>query len=550
VDDRVGTLALQVHSEGREAESRDLAERFTRGVLERLAAELEHRMPGRLVFLRRLPMTWTLTDEPASLGDEIERAALALIDAVESTLVLQDEPLPDADAVAFPDEVALVASALLALSRGRLGWFHHAGGVGDPVRALTADPERAARVLEWLAHREVLLEVVATLPPSAIAELATHIVPAATRVAEPASLRAARSRLAIRHEYTRLDPTSRTLVAQLYAGAAAARDASESAAPASPRVDELASGARRDESAPSLQPAPDAAPPSASTETVPVEEPGVALVTQYAGLFYLLSPILELSLAEALWEACLPEGEVIARAFAALVPDPDDAALDVIAGAPRHELAVEGAQVHEVACATLSALVTALPRGGRAHLPAGLVRFVEHATGRLLVVTAIDAPFVLFAWPASHPADAALGLAAVLARWPAGTPLFGTPTVIELERTGRCRHTTVAAPEPFVIAGASAAEVALASLVAGATCQLVAARVGDVVEDVLAWVAQRLVQRGRIVREPQLVEVWLASDAVDLDLRRAAIDRDPGYLGWLDCTVRLRFEDPPLTGLS
>jgi len=222
----------------------------------------------------------------------------------------------------------------------------------------------------------------------------------------------------------------------------------------------------------------------------------------------------------------------------------------VIAGGSRRELTVEIAQVHEVACATLSALVTALPRGGRAEIPAGMVRFVEHATGRLLVVTAIDAPFVLFAWPASHPADAALGLAALLARWPAGTPLHGTPTVIELERSGRCRHTTIAAPEPFVIAGSSLAETALASLVAGAACQLVAARVGDVVEDVPSWVDERLVHRGRIVREPALVEVWLASDAVDLDLRRAAIDRDPGYVGWLDCTVRLRFEDPPITGPS
>ncbi|HEY5935908.1 MAG TPA: hypothetical protein VIU61_14765 [Kofleriaceae bacterium] len=548
MDDRVGTLALRVHSEGREAASRELAERFTRGVIERLAAQLEERMPGRLVFLRRLPLAWTLTDELESLASEIERAANELVLAVESTLIADDEPQPDADVAVFSDEVALVASAVLAQSRGRLGWFHHAGGVGDPVGALIANPPRAARVLERLARRDVLLDVVATLPHAAIAELVTRLVSGAARDAEPASIRAARTQLATRHEYTRLDPTTRTLVAQIYARAAT-RAAIDSAAPAQ-RADELESRSDHDDAAPSpLGAAPLEAQPLATGHPT-VDEPGVALATQYAGLFYLVSPILELGLAEGLWQACLPEGEVIARALSALVPDPDDAAIAVIAGAARREITVDAAQVREAACATLAAIVSALPRGGRAALPAGLVRFVEHASGRLLVVTAIDAPFVLFAWPASHPDDAALGLAALLARWPAGTPLFGTRTVIELDRTGRCRHAAVASPEPFVIVGASAAEVALGSLVAGAAGQLVAARAGDVVDEVSTWVAQRLACRGRIVREPELVEVWLARDAVDLALRRAALDRDPGYVGWLDCTVRLRFEDPPLTGPS
>lgn len=561
MDARVGTLALRVHSEldGREAASRELADRFTRGVLEQVAGELERRVPGRLVFLRRLPVHWTLAEPVGEAADalaaEIGRAARELVAAVEATLGGDADPSPDAEAVAFPDEIGFLASAVRALVRDRMGWFHRAGGAGDPIRTLLAHPARGARVLERLAQRAELLEVIAALPREVIADLAIQIVPVARR-AEPARREAARAWVATHPSYARLDPTGRALVAEIHAWL--------DAAPIS-RVDDpeagVANDARSSESAPAAHP-PAAAPP-AVTPTVlsidgpapqPMREPGRVDIehadSAYAGLFYLLAPLLELSLGEALWTACLPEGEVVARACAALVRDPDDAAIEVIAGGARRDLGVDADQVHEVAAAALAALAVALPRGGRAALPAGLVRFVEHATGRLLVVTAVDAPFVLFAWPASHPDDAMRGLAAVLARWPAGTPLHGTRAVIELDRSGRCQHTAALAPEPFLIAGASVAEVALVSLVAGTACQLFAARAGDTVVEVAAWVAQRLALRGRIVREPALVEIWLASDAVDLDLRRGALDRDPGYVGWLEATVRLRFEDPPLTAPS
>ncbi len=45
-----------------------------------------------------------------------------------------------------------------------------------------------------------------------------------------------------------------------------------------------------------------------------------------------------------------------------------------------------------------------------------------------------------------------------------------------------------------------------------------------------------------ITREPGWIEVCLSLDDVDLDIRRAGLDVDPGWLGWLGRVVRFRYE--------
>ena len=45
-----------------------------------------------------------------------------------------------------------------------------------------------------------------------------------------------------------------------------------------------------------------------------------------------------------------------------------------------------------------------------------------------------------------------------------------------------------------------------------------------------------------IVQEPGWVEVCLRSDEVDLEVRRAGLDRDPGWVWWLGQVVRFRYE--------
>src|SRR5262245_25157484 len=101
MDDRVGTLAVRVRSDlvGRDAELRELGERFTRGVLERVSALLDERAPGRVVFLRTLPIQWSIREADAASVDEVARAAVQIAAAIEASMPRGElVPAPDAPA--------------------------------------------------------------------------------------------------------------------------------------------------------------------------------------------------------------------------------------------------------------------------------------------------------------------------------------------------------------------------------------------------------------------------------------------------------------------
>jgi hypothetical protein len=49
-------------------------------------------------------------------------------------------------------------------------------------------------------------------------------------------------------------------------------------------------------------------------------------------------------------------------------------------------------------------------------------------------------------------------------------------------------------------------------------------------------------RRGRIVADPGWIELQLALAEVDLDVRRAGLDLDPGFVPWLGCVVRFRYD--------
>jgi hypothetical protein len=81
-------------------------------------------------------------------------------------------------------------------------------------------------------------------------------------------------------------------------------------------------------------------------------------------------------------------------------------------------------------------------------------------------------------------------------------------------------------------AGLSAAAAALLAIVVGA---------GEGPE---AFVARFLARPGRVLLSAERMDVMLADDEVDIDVRRAGLDRDPGWLPWLRRTVRFVFEEP------
>lgn len=536
--DRVGTLALRVRTdlEGRELAVRDLAERFTRDVIERSSQLLDARHPGRIVMLKTLPLAFTLGERdgmsPDRLGAAIERAAEELASAIEASLpAAGTEPSANSGVAVFADEAAFVASVALAQVRGTRPWFHDRALQEDVFERFLREPALALDVLVELAEQDQLTEVVAKMRPAVAAQLverlgARAIAPAVEPHANDADDAEIVARLAERiGSWPALEAAVRHLAAHAYAHRFAR---ASGVAVAAARI---ASWTARALAVVARDPSPGADAIAATRDQI----------TGYAGLFYLVTAVLELGIAEALWQACLAEGPAIAHAFAGLI-ERDDPALDVIARADRTPFPVTDDQLRELACATLDQLVATLPRGGRAELPAGYATFSDGPHGRLLVVTAYDAPFVMFALPARTPTEAAAALATLRARWPHTTPLFGAPSVIELDRSGQIRHARARPPAPFLVAAESCAAVALASLLAGAACQLVVARVGDPVDDAVAWVAHRLALAGRIVPLEDAIEIWIDADAVDIELRAAGIDRDPGFVPWLATTIRLRFE--------
>jgi hypothetical protein len=532
--DRVGTLALRVRTdlEGRELAVRDLAERFTRDVIERSSQLLDARHPGRIVMLKTLPLAFTLAERdgtsPGRLEAATERAAEELAASIEASLPTDaSEPSANAEVAVFADEAAFVASVALAQIRGTRPWFHEHALREDVFERFVREPALALAALVRLADRDRLIEVVAKLPTALAGQLVERLL-GAQSIAPPAETDDGElvARLVEQiASWPALEPSARRLATYAYAHQLARASGIADARIASSTARALAVNAR-DQIA--LEPAQAIAATRDQT-------------TAYVGLFYLVSTVLELGIAEALWQACLPEGVAIAHALAGLIGGAD-AALDVIAREEREPFAVTDDQIRELACATLNQLVSTLPRGGRAELPDGYATFVDGPRGRLLIATACDAPFVMFAQPARTPAEAAAALAALRALWPQTTPLFGAPSVIELDRSGQVRHARARPPAPFLVDADKCAAVALGSLVVGAACQLVASRVGDRVDNVAAWVAQRLALAGRIVHLEDAVEIWIDADAVDIELRAAGIDRDPGFVPWLATTIRLRFE--------
>ena len=204
----------------------------------------------------------------------------------------------------------------------------------------------------------------------------------------------------------------------------------------------------------------------------------------------------------------------------------------------------------EVAVAACAALAAALPRRGLADIPPLVVALVHHPAGRLLVAAPEHAPFAFFAWPAAAPAALRAGLSALLDAWPYGGVLISRSALATLDTSGRLRARRDAAPRHLLVPAApSAPAAALLAQLAGAPSLLFAARAGTAFDSASAFVARHLARPGHVRLSPERMDVIFGADAVDHDVRRAGLDRDPGWLPWLRRTVRFVFEErPPAAG--
>jgi len=96
--------------------------------------------------------------------------------------------------------------------------------------------------------------------------------------------------------------------------------------------------------------------------------------------------------------------------------------------------------------------------------------------------------------------------------------------------------TRLSAPH-LVESGRDVVQIATSAL-----CHLFCARAGHPTS--IERVRTHLAIRGRMIASDDEVHVIMPIDAIDIDLRRAALDLDPGYLPWLERTVKLEFESP------
>lgn len=522
MESRVGLLALTVRAPaGRVDALAPIAEDFTARILQRCDELLEAKAPGRVVLVRQLDLSLRLLEGALENEGEIEAFAAELANHVACRAAAAGEAAAgDPEMAVFEDEVTWRAAHLEARAAGHSdgAWrFEALEAEGEPLRTLVdrGPTPQLTELLLRLHRRGTLRSSLGAMPANVIERVARNL-----EVLD--------------------DEADGGFDVPLLEAVIAAVEARETLGPAVSKA-QLVAAARMALKRDGVEPA------SAAGELERRDETGSA----FGGLFYLLNPALELSIAESLWSACLPEGLVLAQAAALLLGPAanDDSAPTLFGGVDPHDPlpAVSDEQQSEISLALLAALRDALPRRGLAQLPPVILRLVENAAGRLLIVAEPGSPYALFAFPARSPREAQLALDTFLAIWPASAPPpRATPALAELDRRARVRPIKEAPPaaELLIAEADTLPACALLTQIAGSLAHLFAARVGFV----QAFAPSDLVTRylsvpARIQRTDDTMEIRIPAEKLSLDVRRVGLDANPGWVPWLRRKVTFMFEE-------
>lgn len=556
MENRVRHVQLLVHAPAERRESSKLsAERFTRAVLDRFCMDLESRFPGRTILVRQLTSRWALSETEMADPGEASRCAAEMAASVSiKRHGALDAVDPRAAAVAFDDEAAWLASYLVSCSANASNAWYHAHWHENGLRDLLASPAGVATGVTALMHLAAAGELSAVLdrlPPSVVTDLARALkiddagqfISQQTDFGEPSETPLAMSTgTQVKSSLTRLAKSlpphltneAAAVALRIHALASVAGDPV-----ARHRIPGLTRSTRSEPDGGKLRQLPDVF--------------GSQSVTAYGGLFYLLSIVLELGLGESLWKACLPEGQILARAMAALLGpmaagDPAPALFGGVSALDVSEIpAIPPAQQAEVCDELLVALLNALSRRGTQPPPIFL-NLVESPAGRLLAAFTTGF-YVLFAWPAPNSAATAAGIDIFLKSWPRSAPAPEASNVlIALDQAGRLGLNSVLARPPSLLlpSAPTVAGVCLLAQICGSLAFYFGRRAVSGSEDSPGFgntfVARFLTVPARVQSEPDALAVVLPMDCIELDLRRAALDRDPGWIPWLQRTVRLHFQ--------
>jgi hypothetical protein len=509
-------LQLRVPAELRDS-ARQLQTAVERGVIQSVLDELERLLHERfgshvVIRIRHLSLRWRPSAGELASVAEVSRLARDLaahVIAEVLALPAASRLRPRDPAIAlFASErhadVAFLADAADGLERC---WVHARSDVAATWHDIVAAGIDSIReTLRWLREMDRVEAVLAAAP----AEVWSAVEVAVPVVAPAIAL------LRARVDAATAARGNQATAATAAAGAAPSRVTSSepiaAATIASPRATESTHAVEHAAPAPGEVTQPDgenaaahvrgpdtdAVPPhptsivppsqAAPASTTPVIEGGSApatldagspdaslvLETRAAGLFYLAGRVLEIDLAERLWAAGLPEGDVLGWIACTILGHTDDPAWAWFGGAFHRAPAIPA--VEDWAAGEIAEVV-------------------QHALGRRLVRFGVTT------------SPAALGaqldrLAAVL------------PPPVEL---------------PALLSRVVSRNAAALAVITGA-------RLGR--EPDIAELRAICMRPGRLALVPDALHVIMPATAVDIDHRRAGLDHDPGHVPWLGRALR------------
>lgn len=498
-DHHVGALRLHVRSHGDpQSDLQAHARAFAESLLEAITRRLEDRTGGRLVLIRRLPVRLRASQALLADRDEIERLA----EGIAASIMIDEETEPshDVDVVVFANEVEWRAAYLIHLARGDAPrwYFDRLSRADDACGGITSlTPSLAATALERVDDANALPQLLGRLPVEAIEKLAELLsVPH-----PPASL-----------------PAKVTAMPEVQAQLRLA----------------IIDGVHR--SSRSLDAVPVVPAPASIERERPVDANDAVVVTdhtRHAGLVYLVSALIELEAGETLWRACVPEQNVIADAFDLVIGGADDPAPRLLGGAqPGSGFEASSEQRAEIVSSLCAALYHALPRRSLATIPAVDLVFVDDDRGRVLYALADSLP--IFAAPAPTIPAAREAVQAFFRIWPTG-PILASPAICEIAAASRASVASHAGVPVYRRQNLPLHAALISSVVAGTAACLFQARVGD----------RDLAVAGRIHDEEGARIVTMPMESIRIPVRRARLDIDPGWVGWLSRDLRIVFGDAP-----
>lgn len=484
---RVRELQLRLSVAQSLAHEAERVQRFAeRELVVRMLEALErlvHARFGRdvVICIRRLASRWRVDHRELAdpqLAARLAYDVFAQIEADVGETPPAQRPRPSGEhVVVFASPHHAAATYLADLADGTAAWYHpRATTIESTWAAVVSAGGRALReTVQWLRRLDRLDLVLAHAPDDVL----DHVVVAVPECAAPVALvrgrRAPARPRPASPAATGTAPPAQSIVLREATHSVAARAPDASAPDPASETTTRSNSSRADimrngEPAPvASHAAPAAAPP------VPHHDTGHAEATRHARLFYLAGRVLEIELAERLWAAGLPEGDVLAHVAAAIVGADDDPAWRWFGGVFDRQPAVPSVEewaLHEV------------------------LEQVQHALGRALVAHDV----------AASPAE----LEALLAR-----------------HAAEVRVPSVASPR---LATMVAHAVAALAVIVGARLKQAPS---------LAKLHALCAAPGQLVLADDTLHVLMAHDLVDIEHRRAGLDQNPGYVPWLARTLRI-----------